>query len=69
MHGVSGCQPDFGMMCVDANRGGVVGMTREHLSIVLGLKVPFFVVVTKIDMASDENREATIAALMALLKK
>lgn len=69
MHGIAGVQPDFGMMCVDANRGGIVGMTKEHLSIMLGLKVPFFVVVTKIDMAADENRNATIDALKKLLKK
>jgi GTPase len=69
MHGIAGVQPDFGMMCVDANRGGIVGMTKEHLSIMLGLKVPFFVVVTKIDMAASENRNATIDALKKLLKK
>ena len=46
------------VMCVDANRGGIVGMTKEHLSIMLGLKVPFFVIVTKIDGLSEEIESA-----------
>ena len=35
------------MLVVDSNRGGVVGMLKEHLGIVLGLKIPFVVCVTK----------------------
>jgi len=69
MHGISSSLPDFAMLVIDANRGSIVGMTKEHLSIMLGLKVPFFVVLTKIDMASEENRLATLNALMAMLKK
>ena len=69
MHGIAGSLPDFALMCVDANRGGIIGMTREHLSIMLGLKVPFFVIVTKVDMASEENRVATLDALMKMLKR
>jgi len=69
MHGIAGSLPDFALMCVDANRGGIVGMTKEHLSIMLGLKVPFFVIVTKIDMASEENRAATLEALLKMLKR
>ena len=41
MHGIAGVQPDFGMMCVDANRGGIVGMTKEHLSIMLASRFHF----------------------------
>jgi GTPase len=69
MHGVAGTLPDFALMCVDANRGGIIGMTKEHLSILLGLKVPFFVLVTKVDMASPENLAATLDALTKMLKR
>lgn len=69
MHGMSASLPDYAMLVVDSNRGAIVGMTKEHLSIMLGLKVPFFVVMTKIDMASDENRQATLDALLKMLKR
>jgi len=69
MHGVAGTLPAYSLLCVDANRGGIVGMTKEHVSIMLGLKVPFFVIITKIDMASEENKSATIDALMKMLKR
>ena len=69
MHGIAGTLPDYALMCCDANRGGIVGMTKEHLSIMLGLKVPFFVLVTKIDMASPENLAATLDALSKMLKR
>jgi GTPase len=69
MHGMSASLPDYAMLVVDCNRGAIVGMTKEHLSIMLGLKVPFFVVMTKVDMASEENRQATLDALLKMLKR
>ena len=69
MHVMTASLPDFAMLVVDSNRGGVVGMTKEHLSIMLGLKVPFFVVLTKVDFASKENRDATFEAVMQMLKR
>ena len=44
------------MMRVDVTQR-IAGMTREHQ--LTGL-MPFFVVLTKVDMASDDNKNATL---------
>jgi elongation factor 1-alpha len=38
-------------------------MTREHIGIAMALKIPMFVVVTKIDLAPTEVYNQTIATL------
>jgi len=49
MYGLVGMCPDYAMMVVGSNMG-VARMTKEHLGIILCLKIPFFVVLTKIDL-------------------
>ena len=41
--------PDYAMIIVGANNG-INHMTKEHMAICLSFKIPFFIVVTKIDM-------------------
>ena len=62
--------PDYAMLVVDSNRGGVVGMLKEHLGIVLGLKIPFVVCVTKMEthMCADHLLQSTMESLFALVK-
>lgn len=67
MFGLVGLLPDYGMIVVGANMG-VSRMTREHLGIALALKIPFFVVVTKIDIAPPAVLEKTMATLLKILK-
>lgn len=43
---------------------GVVGMTHEHLEIAVALEVPFFVVITKIDLVSPEPTLKNIEELL-----
>jgi GTPase len=50
MFGLVGLLPDYVMIIVGANMG-VSKMTREHLGITLALKIPLFIVITKIDIA------------------
>ena len=50
MFGLVGLLPDYSMIIVGANMG-VSRMTKEHLGISLALKIPIFIVVTKIDIA------------------
>lgn len=59
MFGLVGHLPDYGMIIVGANMG-VSKMTKEHLGISLALKIPFFIVVTKIDIAPPEIYEKTL---------
>jgi GTP-binding protein 1 len=65
--GLSGHAPDFAVLMVGANMG-VSGMTKEHLGIALALRVPVFVVVTKIDMCPENIMEETMLGIKKILK-
>jgi GTPase len=49
MFGLVGLCPDYAMIVIGSNMG-ISRMTKEHLGITLALKIPFFIVLTKIDM-------------------
>ena len=59
--------PDYAMIVVGANMG-ITRMTREHLGISLALKVPIFIIITKIDIAPEEVYENTVATITKILK-
>jgi len=65
--GLTGAVPDFGAIILGANMG-VQRMTREHLGLLLALRLPFFVVVTKIDLAPENVRAETVDKMCSLLK-
>lgn len=67
MLGMVGLVPDYGMIIVGANLG-ISKMTKEHLGISLAIKLPFFVVITKIDMVDKAVLEKTIEDMKTLLK-
>ena len=67
MFGLVGMVPDYSMIIVGANMG-ISRMTREHLGITLALKIPFFVVLTKVDMCPDNIYKETVETLMKVLK-
>ena len=64
--GLSGMMPDYAMIIVGGNMG-VSKMTKEHLGISLALDVPFFIIVTKIDMAPPEVLKNTMQTLCRIL--
>lgn len=65
--GLTCYSPDFSMLVVSANTG-MAGTTKEHLGFALALKVPVFVVVTKIDMCRKFMINKTITQLEKILK-
>lgn len=65
--GLTGYAPDFAMLVVSANTG-LAGTTKEHLGFTLALKVPVFVVVTKIDKCRRFILERTVSQLEKILK-
>jgi GTPase len=67
MFGLVGLLPDYSMIIVGANMG-VSRMTKEHLGISLALKVPIFIVITKIDIAPPNVYEDTRNTLVKILK-
>lgn len=66
IYGLVGCVPDFVMIIVGANMG-LSRMTKEHLGIVLALEIPFFIVMTKVDMVADETMKKTMKTLNKLM--
>ena len=67
MFGLTGNYPDYTMLMVGSNMG-VIGMTKEHYHLTLALKVPCFIVVTKIDMCPPNVLETTLTVLKKMLK-
>lgn len=67
MFGLSSLYPHYNMLVVGANMG-VSRMTREHIGITQALKIPMFVVITKIDLAPPEIYNQTVANLSKILK-
>jgi len=65
--GLTGHAPDFAMLMVGANMG-VSGMTKEHLGIALALRVPVYVVVTKIDICPENILKETLTQIKKVLK-
>lgn len=58
MFGLVGLLPDYAMIVVGSNMG-VSRMTKEHLGISLALKIPIFIVITKIDLPPSSALENT----------
>ena len=55
-------------MLVISASAGVVTMTQEHLAIAVALEVPFFVMLTKVDVTPKVKLQETIDSLEKVLK-
>ena len=53
VHGITGMFPDRGMIVIGANTG-ITKLTREHIGLLLCVRIPFMVIITKIDMAPEQ---------------
>jgi GTPase len=51
--GITGMFPDRGIVVIGANTG-ITKLTREHIGLLLCVRIPFMVVITKIDMAPEQ---------------
>ena len=67
LFGITGYFPDYAIVMVAANRG-VLPMTKEHLGILLYLKIPLMIVITKVDIAPTEIYNRTIKTINKILK-
>lgn len=66
--GLTSYCPDFAMLVVSASTG-IAGTTREHLGLSMALKVPVFIVVSKVDVCSRGAVDRTVRQLERLLKQ
>ncbi|EFP00256.1 CRE-CGP-1 protein [Caenorhabditis remanei] len=65
--GMTGHMPDYTMLMIGANMG-IIGTTKEHLSLALSLHVPVYLVVTKIDMCPANILEETMKNITRLVR-
>jgi len=66
--GVTGIFPDRGIVVIGANTG-ITKLTREHLGILLYLKIPFIITITKVDLAPPEIYQSLCNKIKKLLTK
>ena len=64
--GVTGLFPDYGIVVIGANTG-ITKLTKEHLGILIYLKIPFIITITKIDLAPTHVYQNLCNQLKALL--
>lgn len=68
IYGLSSSYPDYCLVIVGGNMG-LNHMTREHISLCLGLKIPFIIIVTKVDIAPVGVLEETMRRINQICKK
>ncbi|BGP02407.1 hypothetical protein RTBOTA2_003883 [Rhodotorula toruloides] len=65
--GLTGTAPDFVLLIIGAN-AGLIGMSKEHLSVALALSLPIVCVITKVDSTPAPVYEQTVKQLVKILK-
>ncbi len=68
LFGITGLFPDYGVLIVSANRG-LLKMTKEHLGIFLYLKIPFIILITRVDITPLNMYEIVSDNITKILKK
>jgi GTPase len=67
MHGLTSSYPDYCILVIGANMG-ISKMTKEHIGIANALKIPVFVVFTKVDLAPAEVLKGNLEKITKILK-
>jgi len=65
--GMTRSVPDYACVVISANNG-IQRMTKEHLGLCLALKIPFFIVLTRVDATPENVRTETMQTIVKLLK-
>eukprot|EP01065_Artemidia_motanka_P047991 TRINITY_DN7638_c0_g1_i1.p1 TRINITY_DN7638_c0_g1~~TRINITY_DN7638_c0_g1_i1.p1 ORF type:complete len:772 (+),score=240.78 TRINITY_DN7638_c0_g1_i1:129-2444(+) len=65
--GMTGTAPDYACIVISANNG-IQRMTKEHLGLCLALRIPFFVVITRIDATPGNVLQSTVESVTKMLK-
>jgi len=68
VHGITGMFPDRGIIVIGANTG-ITKLTREHIGLLLCVRIPFMVIITKIDMAPEQIYLDLQSTLKKLLQR
>lgn len=68
IQGISGCMIDYVAIIINANTG-IQTMTREHINLVYSLRIPMFIVYTKIDMCPKNIYDTNLKYIETFYKK
>lgn len=67
--GLCSLAPDYSMIILSANSGIVPKITLEHMNMSFVLNIPFFIVITKIDMAPENIYNETMKNLNDVIER
>jgi GTPase len=67
IYGLTSIYPDYCLIMVGANMG-INHMTREHIGLCINLKIPFIILVTKIDIVPENVLEETMRKINNMCK-
>jgi GTPase len=67
IHGLSSLFPDYCLIMIGANMG-INHMTREHIGICINLKIPFIILITKIDIVPKNILQENITRINNMCK-
>lgn len=65
--GLNGYFINYAMLTIGADRG-IIGMTKEHISVALALKIPIYIVITKKDIAQEQKLNRILNRLKVIFK-
>ncbi len=68
VHGICGSLINYAMLIINANTG-ISGMTGEHISLVLSLKVRFYIAYTKIDMTPKNVYDRNLTVIQKFIER
>lgn len=69
MFGITSSFPDYGVLVVAANRG-LLQMTKEHLRLLICMKMPFIILITRVDLVTEGNiYKDTVNSIKSVLRK
>ena len=68
MYGVNGYLIDYALIVINANTG-IQRMTREHIGLVLSLKIPIIIIYTKMDLAPKNIIEQNLTQINTFFSK
>lgn len=68
IYGLTSMFPDYVLCMVGANMG-VNHMTKEHMSLCLTLRIPFIIIVSKIDIVPANVLEENITKINDIIRK
>ena len=67
IYGLTSLYPDYCLIMIGANMG-INHMTREHIGLCINLKIPFIILITKIDIVPENILEENIRKINNICK-